>query len=207
MISNLHFSRNDWDDFSLNCESGRDEVLLQKIRINSLLQFCLKNKVDVVANQKVFEAEFVEEFLKHGILVLPRLGYKGCEMLKSICKCDLVLTSLEQLPAIDPTTLIRQIDYVGVVHLNNQSYIHLNKENCNALTLVMQSWCENSCEELKVSTAPFLLFYYIYVKRRTLDKADVLRWPIFYQKIMKHELLRLTIPDGQLCQYQQKQVF
>ena len=125
--------------------------MLQKIRINSLLQFCLRNKVDVVANQKVFEAEFVEEFLKHGVLVLPRLGYKGCEMLKSISKCDLVLTSLEQLPAIDPSTLIRQIDYVEFVQQNNQSYIHLSKEKCTALTLVMQSWCENSCEEMKVS--------------------------------------------------------
>ena len=166
----------------------------------------MKNKVDIIANQKVFEAEFVEEFLKHGILVLPRMGYKGCEMLKSICKCDLVLTSLEQLPAIDPKNLIRQIDYVGVVQLNNQYYIHLNNENCNALTLVMQSWCENSSEELKVSIT-FLRFFHTYIKRRTLETADVLKWPIFYQKIMKHELLRLTIPDGQLCQYQQKQVF
>ena len=149
----------------------------------------MKNKVDVVVNQKVFEAEFVEEFLQQGILVLPRLGYKGCEMLKSICKCDLVLTSLEQIPAIDPATLIRQIDYVEVVQLNNQYYIHLSKENCSALTLVMQSWCENSCEEMKVSSGLFLPFIHTYIKRRTLETADNLRWPIFYQKL---ELLRLT---------------
>ena len=100
----------------------------------------------------------------------------------------LVLTSLEQLPAIDPSNLIRQIDYVEVVQLNNQYYIHLSKENCTALTLVMQSWCDNSCEEMKVrKNTPFMAIFSHLRKRRTLETADVMRWPIFYQKHENNE--------------------
>ena len=91
------------DDVSILCESGKDDKTLMKLNVNILLQYCIKHNIEIIANQKVFDSDYCDEFLKHDILVLPRLGYKGCQMLKSMIKSDIVLTSMEQLSSISPT--------------------------------------------------------------------------------------------------------
>ena len=85
------------------CESGNDDRTLMKQNVNILLQYCIKHNIEIIANQKVFDSDYCEEFSKHDILVLPRLGYKGCQMLKSMIKSDIVLTSIEQLLSITST--------------------------------------------------------------------------------------------------------
>ena len=122
-----------------------------KTHINALLQYCQNHKVDIVANQKVFEEDFCQLFLENDILVLPRLGLKGIQMLKLMTKCDVVLTSIEQIIVnSNSVKFIREIDRIEVVEISGKCYLELETENSQALTLVMYSWNEDSCDELKV---------------------------------------------------------
>ena len=122
-----------------------------KTHINALLQYCRNHKVDIVANQKVFEEDFCQLFLENDILVLPRLGLKGIQMLKLMTKCDVVLTSIEQIIVnSNSVKFIREIDRIEVVEISGKCYLELETENSQALTLVMYSWNEDSCDELKV---------------------------------------------------------
>ena len=45
---------------------------------------------------------------------------------------------------------IREIDRIEVIEISGQCYLELETENSLALTLVMHSWNEDSCDELKV---------------------------------------------------------
>ena len=122
-----------------------------KTQLNAILQYCQNHQVDIVANQKVFEEDFCQLFLENDILVLPRLGLKGIQMLKLMTKCDVVLTSIEQIIVnSNSVKFIREIDRIEVVEISGKCYLELEKENSQALTLVMYSWNEDSCDELKV---------------------------------------------------------
>lgn len=123
-----------------------------KTQLNAILQYCQNHQVDIVANQKVFEEDFCQLFLENDILVLPRLGLKGIQMLKIMTKCDVVLTSIEQTMVTknSKSVFIREIDRIEVVEISGKCYLELKTENSLALTLVMYSWNEDSCDELKV---------------------------------------------------------
>ena len=137
-----------------------------KTQLNAILQYCQNHQVDIVANQKVFEEDFCQLFLENDILVLPRLGLKGIQMLKIMTKCDVVLTSIEQTMVTknSKSVFIREIDRIEVVEISGKCYLELKTENSLALTLVMYSWNEDSCDELKVRR-----HYFFYVKRFLLQ--------------------------------------
>ena len=138
-----------------------------KTQLNAILQYCQNHQVDIVANQKVFEEDFCQLFLENDILVLPRLGLKGIQMLKKMTKCDVVLTSIEQTMVNNnnsKSVFIREIDRIEVVEISGKCYLELKTENSLALTLVMYSWNEDSCDELKVRR-----HYFFYVKRFSLQ--------------------------------------
>ena len=66
-------------------------------------------------------------------------------------KCDVVLTSIEQIIVnSNSSVFIREIDRIEVIEISGQCYLELETENSLALTLVMHSWNEDSCDELKV---------------------------------------------------------
>ena len=132
----------------LQFEAGKDERNLMKKIANSLLKFCKENGVSIVANQKVFDLNFIEIFLQNNILVLPRIGTQGMRQLQSMTKCSTILTSVGQLENKDFVAIIDQVSLE--VKENSKSYIRLQKFDSIHHTLLVTHWNEDTCAELEV---------------------------------------------------------
>ena len=139
----------------LQFEAGKDERNLMRKIANSLLKFCQENGVSIVANQKVFDLNFIDIFLQNNILVLPRIGTQGMRQLQSMTKCSTILTSVGQLENKDFVAIIDQV-FLEVKE-NSKSYIRLQKFDSIHHTLLVTHWNEDTCAELEVcNLSPFI---------------------------------------------------
>ena len=69
--------------------------------VRQLVQFCVKENVKVIANQKVVGPEMKDIFRQNQILVLERLGREGIHRLKSVSRpVDLISTDISRTPLI-----------------------------------------------------------------------------------------------------------
>ena len=126
------------------------EASLMKSASEILLNFCLQNDVEILANQKVFDQQFVEIFRQNGILVLPRLGTKGISHLSALCGTRQLLTSIGALQS-------QSIDFCGFIdeitletdHNDNQR-LKLSRKGSNFCSIQIQNWNEDTGSEIEV---------------------------------------------------------
>ena len=139
----------------LQFEAGKDERNFMRKIANSLLKFCQENGVSIVANQKVFDLNFIDMFLQNNILVLPRIGTQGMRQLQSMTKCSTILTSVGQLENKDFVAIIDQV-FLEMKE-NSKSYIRLQNFDSIHHTLLVTHWNEDTCAELEVcNLSPFI---------------------------------------------------
>lgn len=114
--------------------------------IQRLLNFCLQNQVDIIANQKVVEIDIIEVFREKGILVLPRLGTKGIQSLQRLLGSR-IIASIGDL--INAGNLVKTIDDLKLELINDQTYLCLSKSNTHHCTLVLTQWNQELTPELE----------------------------------------------------------
>ena len=112
-----------------------DEYIAMYQYVQTLLKFCLENKVDVIANQKVVDIEFIETFRENGILVLPRLGTKGIQSLQKLLQVPRIIKSIGEL---QNTQTIQILDELKFETLADKNYLSFQNSKANHCTLIGQ---------------------------------------------------------------------
>ena len=121
--------------------------------IQMLLKFCIENKVDIIANQKVVDTEFVEIFREKGILVLPRLGTKGIQSLQKLLRLPKIIKSIGELQnpqnRQNPSSIIQSLDELYLEILDNKTYLSFKKSKANHCTIIVTQWNQEFCPEFE----------------------------------------------------------
>ena len=69
--------------------------------VKTIVEFCVRFDIKIVANQKVVGCEIKELFRKKKIIVLERLGHDGIERLKCVSRCyNHISTDMSSRPSI-----------------------------------------------------------------------------------------------------------
>ena len=144
------------------------EASLMKSASKMLLDFCLQNDVEILANQKVFDQQFVEIFRQNGILVLPRLGTKGISHLSALCGTTQLLTSIGALQS-QSTDFCGFIDEIRLVSDHNDNHrLKLVKSGSNFCSIQIQNRNEDTGSEIEVR-----IIHFWWVSVRSLSNSVV----------------------------------
>lgn len=155
MQLNLTDLRDNSEFSEIKHEWDQDGKVFRGILINKmkhLRDMCVKNGIQIVANQKVVSRSIQEIFAQAEIIILERLGTEGMNALQLIAQVPQVLGSI----FIQPTELLRASGWLGSVEhvqLWRKDYLafvgkHLDSSQFS--TLILQHWNKQSLEDLKV---------------------------------------------------------
>ncbi len=111
--------------------------------IKQFIDYCLRNRVAIEANQKVIDAEIREKFCQHGILALEQFG-------------TMAIKKLQRVSRIRTSSLVTSSSCLSTLSSENESMgtldtLDLFGKKSTVQTLLIHHWDINACEELQVS--------------------------------------------------------
>ncbi len=124
------------------------------IEIKQFIDYCLRNRVSIVANQKVIDAEIREKFRQHGILALERFGTMAIKKLQKVSgiRTSSLVTSSSCLSTLSSENeSMGTLDTLDHITTNGKTYLKFLRKKSTVQTLLIHHWDKNACEELQVS--------------------------------------------------------
>ena len=139
----------------ISLESSHDSLFVRELilkRMSRLRNFCVREGVKIVTNQKVVDPAIKGLFADKGILFLERLGTEGANALVELSGARQMVTSLD-CEVISAEIHVGKLDRVTIWVRENdglKNYLHFQRRVSTVSTLIVEHWSEETLEELKV---------------------------------------------------------
>ena len=153
-------------DIDLKYSQEYEEIAMKTLA-ERLAAFCLKNGVDVVANQRVICPELQEVFSKSGLFAIERLGTVTTQRLQCLSGAKIV-TDLEGflgLESHEASGFFGHLDRISYPTILGKPCIHFESTKQRCATVLVTHFEDEKCEELKVMFLTFFLKLFKTIKK------------------------------------------